>query len=137
MPLATRLFIKTGILYLIAGIILSFLSEIPALGLGPLLLPVYWHMIVMGWITQIIIGVSFWMFPRPAKGKRNTESKIIIASYFTLNAGLILRFIAEPFIPLISNNEIIIWSIALSSVLQLTAMILFIIEIWPRVRGKA
>lgn len=137
MPLSTRLFIKSGILYLIAGIILSFISEIPDLGLSPLLLPVYWHMIVVGWITQIIIGVSYWMFPRAAKGKRNTDSKIILAVFITLNAGLLLRFIAEPFIPLISNNELIFWSIVISSILQLTAIILFIMEIWPRVRGKA
>lgn len=137
MPLSTRLFIKSGILYLIAGIILSFISEIPDLGLSPLLLPVYWHMIVVGWITQIIIGVSYWMFPRATKGKRNTDSKIILAVFITLNAGLLLRFIAEPFIPLISNNELIFWSIVISSILQLTAIILFIMEIWPRVRGKA
>lgn len=137
MPLATRLFIKSGILYLIAGIILSLISEIPDLGLSPLLLPVYWHMIVVGWITQIIMGVSYWMFPRATKGKRNTNSKIILASFITLNAGLLLRFIAEPFIPLISNNELIFWSIVISSILQLTAIILYIMEIWPRVRGKA
>ena len=137
MPLATRLFIKSGILYLVAGIILSLISEIPDLGLSPLLLPVYWHMIVVGWITQIIIGVSYWMFPRATKGRRNTNSKIILASFITLNAGLLLRFIAEPFIPLNIDSELIIWSIALSSILQLTAIILFILEIWPRVRGKA
>lgn len=137
MPLATRLFIKTGIVYLILGIILALLSGIPSLEIGHLLLPVYWHMIVVGWITQIIIGVSVWMFPRSSRGKRETNSKLIFGSFITLNAGLIVRFISEPFIPILNDYLLILWSISLSATLQLVAITLFIMEIWPRIRGRS
>lgn len=137
MPLATRLFIKAGILYLLMGLILAFISGIPSLDFGQILLPVYWHMIVVGWITQIIIGVSVWMFPRSSRGKRETNSKLIFGSFVTLNAGLLLRFISEPFIPVLSDNLLILWSITLSAVLQLIAITLFILEIWPRIRGRS
>ena len=137
MPVITRLFIKAGIIYLILGILLAFISELPSAGFGHILLPVYWHMIVVGWITQIIIGVSFWMFPRASKGKRKTDSRIMFGSFYTLNAGLIMRFISEPFIPFLSDHQMVIWAVIISSFLQLIAIILFIIEIWPRIRGKS
>lgn len=137
MPLATRLFIKAGILYLLLGLTLAFISGMPSLGFGQILLPVYWHMIVVGWITQIIIGVAVWMFPRSSRGKRETNSKLIFGSFITLNAGLLLRFISEPFIPVLSDHLLIIWSITLSAALQLIAITLFMIEIWPRIRGRS
>lgn len=137
MPLATRLFIKAGMLYLLLGLTLALISGIPSLGFGQLLLPVYWHMIVVGWITQIIIGVSVWMFPRSSRGKRETNSKLIFGSFITLNAGLLLRFVSEPFIPVLSDNLLIMLSIILSAALQLIAITLFIIEIWPRIRGRS
>jgi hypothetical protein len=32
--------------------------------LGALLWPTYLHLLVLGWLTQLIFGVAFWMFPR-------------------------------------------------------------------------
>lgn len=136
MPRITRLFIKAGIIYFLLGIVLAFIAELPAVSTGVLLLPVYWHMIVIGWITQIIMGVSIWMFPRKQRGKRKEETFAANAAFWCLNVGLLLRFFTEPFLPFFYNDMWIVSVIIVSSVLQVAAIGFFIAEIWPRVRAK-
>lgn len=132
MPKVTRWFIKAGILYFIAGVVLALLSEVPGVKAAPLLLPVYWHMLVMGWITQVIMGVSIWMFPRKHRDRKKRESLLTWLAFWFLNTGLILRFLAEPFIPVIQQSASITVVILLSSILQVLAIVFYIAEIWPR-----
>jgi hypothetical protein len=136
MPRITRLFIKSGIVYFIAGIILAFTAHLPSVNTGTLLLPVYWHMIVMGWITQVIMGVSIWMFPRKKLHRKNPESRPAVLSFWTLNAGLLLRFTTEPFIPFFTDFSAITIIVIVSSLLQITAVLFYLIEIWPRVFSR-
>lgn len=136
MPRITRLFIKAGIIYFLLGIVLALIAELPAVSTGALLLPVYWHMIVIGWITQIIMGVSIWMFPRKQRGKRKEETFAANAAFWCLNIGLLLRFCTEPFLPFFFNEMWIVSVLIVSSVLQVAAIGFFIAEIWPRVRAK-
>ncbi|MFN8404710.1 MAG: hypothetical protein U0V48_14315 [Anaerolineales bacterium] len=64
MPTLTRWFLKAAILYLlfalVAGIALAFPSTSPISGF----FPAYFHMLTFGWLTQLIFGVAFWMFPK-------------------------------------------------------------------------
>lgn len=136
MPRITRWFIKSGMIYLFLGIVLAFLSELPYIQSGSLLLPVYWHMIVIGWITQIIMGVSIWMFPRKRRDRKKTETFTAIASFWSLNAGLIIRFLSEPFLPFFTENPWMFVTISVSILLQLGGILFYIVEIWPRVQSK-
>jgi hypothetical protein len=132
----TRWFIKAGMAYLVLGIFLFLIDSIPVLSINMNLLPVYWHMIALGWITQVIIGVSIWMFPRKKKDRKNLESPVAWGIFWTLNSGLILRFLAEPFPVLYSGTLLIQLITVLSVLLQLTAAVLYLIEIWPRVKPR-
>lgn len=136
MPTTTRWFIKSGVIYFILGITLAFLAEFPSLTGDLSLLPIYWHMLVMGWITQLIIGVSVWMFPRKHRNKKKRESILVWSTFWTLNIGLILRFISEPFLPIVKDHQIITVSIILSALLQWIAVMLYAIEIWPRLQNR-
>jgi hypothetical protein len=132
----TRWFIKAGMVYLVTGVFLFLLDSIPVLTININLLPVYWHMIALGWITQVIIGVSIWMFPRKKKDRKNLESPVVWAIFWTLNAGLILRFLVEPFPVFLSGILIVQIITVLSVILQLIAAVLYLIEIWPRVQPR-
>jgi hypothetical protein len=132
----TRWFIKAGMVYLVTGVFLFLLDSIPVLTININLLPVYWHMIALGWITQVIIGVSIWMFPRKRKDRKNLESPVAWAIFWTLNAGLILRFLVEPFPVFLSGILIVQIITVLSVILQLIAAVLYLIEIWPRVQPR-
>ncbi len=57
--------------------------------------PTYLHLLVLGWLSQLVAGVAYWMFPRVARGVAPTDWRGW-AVFFLLNAGLLLRLIAEP-----------------------------------------
>jgi len=136
MPTTTRWFIRSAVIYFVLGITLAFLAEFPSITGELSLLPIYWHMLVMGWITQLIIGVSVWMFPRKHRDKKARESFLVWSAFWTLNIGLILRFLSEPFIPAITDNQVIKISIVLSAILQWIAVLFYTIEIWPRLQNR-
>lgn len=130
MPKISRYFIKSGMLFLLFGVLIYTLSEFPGLHFNIPLLPVYWHMISIGWITQIIMGVSLWMFPKGKNFISKNGSILSWISFVSLNLGLLFRFCSEPFIN--GNSEIVKIPFLLSIILQVLGILCFIIEIWPR-----
>ncbi len=136
MPTSTRWFIKSGVIYFILGILLASLSELPQFSGKISLLPVYWHMLVIGWITQLIIGVSVWMFPRKYRDRKKRESLLVWGSFWCLNSGLLIRFISEPLIPLSGSEILLPGAVILSSLLQVMAFVLYATEIWPRLQNR-
>lgn len=136
MPPITRWFIKSGMIYFILGISLAFVAELPFVNTGALLLPVYWHMLVLGWISQLIMGVSIWMFPRKKHQRENIQTLPAVLAFWFLNTGLLLRFLSEPFIPLFKDDGWMRAVVVLSSLLILLSVIFYLVEIWPRVFSK-
>lgn len=134
MPLITRIFLKSGIVFFIASLITGVALQIDSLALPPLM-PLFWHMLMLGWITQIIMGVSMWMFPGRVREESFKNQKWAWIAYVSLNIGLWLRVLAEP---AVNSSDALIWKILLltSAILQLIAVISYALEIWPRVRGK-
>ena len=134
MPLISRTFIKAGMIFFALSLITSLLIEVNISAL-PGLIPLFWHMLMVGWITQIIFGVSIWMFP----GRNRDEGfKAQLWGWLTfifLNTGLILRVISEPMSGVAATG---IWKIllVLSAILQVFAVSTYIIEMWPRIMSK-
>ena len=65
MPLIVRWYLKTSLVYLVAALLVGIASS--SQGLAPIptgLGPVFIHLLVVGWITQLIFGVALWMFPK-------------------------------------------------------------------------
>ena len=135
MPPVTRWFIKSGMIWFALGVILALVAELPGISGASLLLPVYWHMLVIGWITQVIMGVSVWMFPRKNRSRKKGRSPLAIGAFYLINAGLVIRFLSEPFLPLVTGM-LVPAIVIFSGVLQVAAIMLFIFEIWPRVQPK-
>ena len=98
MPKISRLFLKTGIVYLVVSILLFLMMQLPEYGISQLWWPVFYHMLMVGWITQVIFGVAIWMFPRMTTESRDTRQRLgtkgSMAGYYTvyalLNIGLLL-----------------------------------------------
>ncbi|PJF20314.1 MAG: hypothetical protein CUN56_16795, partial [Phototrophicales bacterium] len=71
MPTLSRWFIKIGMLYFIAGLMMGVVMLLqPVMGWTAslqVLRPVYLHFLFIGWVTQIIMGVGYWMFPKYSK----------------------------------------------------------------------
>jgi uncharacterized membrane protein len=95
------------------------------------------HLLVVGWITQLAIGVAYWMFPRFLKEQnpRPRGSDALAWTVFVcLNVGLLLRFLVEPF-SLMNPQPWLSALVALSGILQAVAALCFAWLIWGRIRA--
>ncbi len=134
MPALSRWFIKTALLYLVAALGLGLLMSLaPALRF-PDFHPVYVHLLVVGWLTQLIFGVAYWLFPRHSRahpyGPHAWRAR---GAYALLNGGLLLRVVAEP---LLSQEPVAGPTLVASALLQSVGVLLYVVDLWPRVRGK-
>jgi hypothetical protein len=68
MPRLTRWFVKTALVYLVAALFVWVVEAAQTVLNLPLVIatvqPTYLHLFTVGWITQMIFGVAYWMFPR-------------------------------------------------------------------------
>ena len=140
MPPLVRLYIRTAFVYFIAGFLLLALMALDGwLKIGRWFGAVYLsqlHLLVVGWITQLSIGVAYWMFPRFLKEvdpRPRGSDTLAWAVYICLNAGLVLRLAAEPFYRMTGQSWLAAL-MALSGVLQAAAAVGFGLLIWARIR---
>jgi len=139
MPRLTRWFIKSALLYFVAALIVGvafmarLVAELPALvgALGP----TYFHLFMVGWVTELIFGVAFWMFPKFTTEQPRGNEMLGWATYVLLNAGLILRAFGEPLMT-VQPDPVFGWLLAASAVLQWLAGMAFVINTWRRVKEK-
>lgn len=136
MPTITRWFIKTSLIAFVAALILGVAQVAPQVG-PPLRAagPVYVHLLVVGWITQMIFGVAYWMFPKASKDTPRGSDRLAIASYACLNAGLLLRVFGEPAHTL-HPTAALAWALVLSALLQWVGGMAFVVNTWARVRER-
>ena len=97
--------------------------------------PVYWHLLVVGWLMQCIFGVAYWMFPPFSKDQPQRSETLGWLTYGALNVGLLLRAIVEPCHSLYPQAGIG-WLLVPSAVLQVTAGWVFVVNTWGRIRGR-
>lgn len=129
-PKLSRWFIRTALVYLLVSLVAGVL-QVTSPPLRPLLWPTYLHLLVLGWLTQLIFGVAFWMFPRYSAKEPHGSESLGWTSYWLLNAGLIIRAVGEPSLALGTQTG---WILVLAAVLQLGAGWAFILNTWPRVK---
>jgi hypothetical protein len=140
MPKLARWYIKSALVYLVLGALIAALAlSGAAVRLPPGLLalrPLAWHMLTLGWATQLIFGVAFWMFPHLSKEQPRGDERWSWAAFWTLNVGLALRAIGEPALALWPGvlPPVVLQSAA---VLQVAAVYIFAATMWSRVRSLA
>ncbi|ABY35174.1 MAG TPA: hypothetical protein DEF43_16180 [Chloroflexus aurantiacus] len=134
MPVLTRSFVKASLITLVVGLLIGIWQQIPGFSI-PGLSPVYLHLLTFGWLTQLIFGVALWMFPVYTKEQPRGPEWLGWTIFACLNLGLLLRLIFEPLQGL-APSIVGGWMLVLSALLQWLAGVGFIINIWPRVRGK-
>lgn len=139
MPLLTRWFLKAALLYLVLAFFVGVLLMLRGVLDGPPLIgvlsPVYFHLFMVGWVTQIIFGIAYWMLPKYSKEKPRGYEPLGWATFGLLNVGLLLRAVGEPmqaFWPGLGWG----WLLAVSAVLQWLAGMAFVLNTWRRVKVK-
>lgn len=150
MPATSRAFVRASIVYLCLGAILGALLYINRwipLGAAIADLRVF-HVqaLVVGWLTQLILGVAWWLFPPLRIGLRRDEPRptrrgqqqrgsepLFWATFVCLNAGILLRAFGDP---LYNWTGVGLFRIltGLSGLLLLVAAVAFVANMWGRVR---
>jgi hypothetical protein len=129
MPTLSRYFIKTAFFHLILGLSLSLLISVQPI--FAYLRPIYIHLITIGWLSQLIMGVAYWMFPKFSKENPRGNEKLSWIIYALLNLGLLFRAIGEGF-----NTSGLGWLLVLSALCLFLTGWGFVINTWSRVKER-
>jgi hypothetical protein len=138
MPTLTRWYLKTALLYLAAallsGAVLALRGLVQLGGYLQGLSPVYFHLFMVGWVTQLIFGIVYWLFPVYSKERPRGHDWLGWTTYGLLNAGLLLRALSEPMNAL-EPGQAWGWLLAISAGAQWLAGLAFFLNTWPRVHA--
>jgi hypothetical protein len=139
MPPITRWWIKLALVYFVAALWLSLiLAARSMVNMPPLIAafgPVYFHLFLVGWVTQLIFGVAYWMFPKYSREHPRGNEALAVATMVLLNVGLLLRTVAEP-LNTLHPGVVWGWLLVLSAILQWLAGLGFVANTWGRVKEK-
>lgn len=135
MPTVSRWLIKTALLYLALGLGVGVVRAGQGAGWLPGSAAALWlpqlHFLTVGWITQLIFGVAYWLFPQSRED--DWGRPIMWTAYATLNLGLLLRLLSEP---TLLPRDVRSWGVVTSAGLQWGASLLLVGYFWRRVRTK-
>ena len=135
----TRAFVRTAFVNLMLGTLLFAIGLVAdALGfdarLSVLRYPAI-HLIVVGWLTQLIIGVAIWLFPLPERPGSPGMNRLGWVGFGLLNSGLALRLAGEVG-SAYGGGAWSGWALAGSATAQAVAAWLFAALLWPRIRPR-
>lgn len=137
MPLITRVAIRLALLHLLLGLgawatlpVAAKATDLPVLAASPAV----WHLLAVGWLTQLILGVAFWLFPTHKEEPKRGNEKVAWTGIVALNLGLVLRVVFEPAFELAPTG--VSAGLGASAILQVVAVLAWLVVLWPRVRGK-
>ena len=133
-----RYFIKTSLAFLVLGILtglyMSFVKYVFQTGYSQEMISAHTHLILVGSVMMMIMGVALWFFPRPEKDDKKYDPDLILVTYWMMTIATALRFVMQ----VLGSYYYITWvnvAIVVFSTLQVLAMILFFYSMWGRIRA--
>jgi hypothetical protein len=151
MPVTSRAFVKTSVIYLCVGAVLGALMLVdrwlPIDSRVITLRASHIELLVVGWLTQLILGVAWWLFPplkrarggdtaqpvRRGQAQRGSEP-LFWATFMCLNLGVLLVAVLEPLAAWTQIGEL--RSVAsVADLFFLAAAVAFVANMWQRVRA--
>jgi cbb3-type cytochrome oxidase subunit 1 len=139
LPLVRR-YIKTSFVFLALGLLLGGWISIGQFLLGAypprLYVTAHAHLLLVGFMLMIVMGVAMWMFPRPARDDARYRAGLAETVYWVMTLSTAGRAAAEILAPF-SGAQAVRWIIALGGLGQLAGAALFVVNIWSRIRMPA
>lgn len=135
-PLVRR-YIKTSFVFLVTGLVLGayiVVAQFLVEAYPPrLLITAHAHLLLVGFMLMMVMGVATWMFPRPAREDSRYRPELAEAVYWVMTASTAVRAGAEIGVALAGALGLR-WIIALGGLGQLAGAALFVLNMWRRVR---
>lgn len=137
MPLLVRRYIKTSLIFLLLGLLLGGFIVVVQFVVGTypprLLITAHAHLLLVGFVLLIVMGVATWMFPRPGKEETRYRPALAEAVYWIMTAATALRAAAEIGSTLWPSSPLRL-AIVAGGLGQLAGASLFVLNMWWRVR---
>ena len=132
-----RRFIKTGIAFLILGMMLGayllIRRELFGVPAHPHFTSAHVHAVGIGFIMFLILGVALWLFPRaPKDDLRYTPARIELV-YWILTISTATRFISEAMRGW-SHAPLLPWIVVIGGLGQAIGLSAYFWVMWPRIR---
>lgn len=139
MPSLTRYTIRLAMGYLLVGMALWIVYTLDQTedigGNWAALRPLSIHLITVGWLTQLIFAVIYWMFPIISREQPRGPEWIAWVGMLGLNLGLLFRAIFE--IGLTQGmNPNAGWGLVGAGLLQWAGATAWLLAAWGRVRER-
>jgi cbb3-type cytochrome oxidase subunit 1 len=135
-PLVRR-YVKTSFVFLMAGLLLGGYIVVAqfVVGVYPprLYITAHAHLLLVGFMLMIVMGVATWMFPRPARDDHRYHPELAEAVYWLMTIATAVRALAELTAPF-GQTPALLAVIALGGIGQLAGALLFVVNMWSRVR---
>jgi heme/copper-type cytochrome/quinol oxidase subunit 1 len=136
-PPLIRRYIKTSFVFLVTGLLLGgyiLYGEFVS-GVYPprLFITAHVHLLLVGFMLMLVMGVATWMFPRPARDDRRYRPELAEAVYWVMTLSTAVRGAAEIGAGL-SGSPVLRVAITLGGFGQLLGVLLFVANMWWRVR---
>lgn len=132
-----RYFVKTSVVFLLVGILsglyMSAAKNIFHTPFGPELISAHAHIILVGSVMMMIMGVALWFFPRAEKDDKKYNPDLILVTYWLMIISTASRFIFQTAAGFVFIDWINIM-ITITSTLQVIAIMLFFYSMWGRIR---
>lgn len=136
-PPLVRRYIKTSLVFLLAGLLLGgylIVSEFIVGRFPPrLFITAHVHLLLVGFMVMIVMGVATWMFPRPPADSTGYRPALAEAVYWIMTVSTAIRAIAELSAPFTAAPTLRV-IIAAAGIGQVCGTGLFVVNMWSRVR---
>lgn len=132
-----RRFIKTGIGFLFAGLVVGAIllirRELYGIWPHPYLVSAHAHAVLVGFVIFLILGVALWLFPRAQKDDLRYRPARVEAAYWILLLGTGSRFLGEV-LRVWLQGRWLAWLIVLSGLAQVLGLVVYFWAMWTRIR---
>lgn len=133
-----RYFLKTAIGFLAAGLILGgyllVSRELTGRWPNPYLVSAHVHLVGVGFVLFMILGVALWLFPRAPKGDTRYRPALVAASYWILTLSTLARALAEAG-QAWGREGWLAWTVVAGGLGQMAGLGLYFFTMWPRIRS--
>ena len=140
MPPLVRRYVKTSFAFLMAGLLLGGYIVLAEFVIGSypprLFITAHVHLLLVGFMLMMVMGVATWMFPRPARDDVRYRPELAEAVYWIMTVATTVRAAAELTAPFVAAPALRV-VIALGGLGQLAGAIVFVVNMWWRVRMPA
>ena len=131
----SRALIRAALAWLVIALALRAIAPWLEPDVAQALSPVARHALVFGWLTQLAIGVAWWMFPRPRGAAATVDAPLGWACFALLNGGLLVRAWSEP-ASLLTPSAVATAANAVAAASSFGAVALFAFSAWRRVGAR-